>query len=251
VPRRGGTWPTRSAHDDSNARVTASRLLRAGDESTHQLHAHREPDATAARHAEIAARWRAAGRRSVAVADGDALLEARRVSGRALNARGLRASYDVAVPLHRPEQMFAAIERSSTDEGVSIPTFDIRPGRRRQPALVGARRERRGSTANPYLAFSALLQAGLDGIRNKIEPPDPIDKDLYELEPAEATTVKQVPGSLEAVLYALEADHGFLLEGGVFTQDLIETWLEYKRTKELDQIRQRPHPWEFMLYYDL
>jgi glutamine synthetase len=106
-------------------------------------------------------------------------------------------------------------------------------------------------TANPYLAFSALLQAGLDGIRNKTEPPEPIDKDLYELEAGEATTVKQVPGSLEAVLDALEADHDFLLGGGVFTDDLIETWLDYKRIKELDQIRQRPHPWEFMLYYDL
>jgi glutamine synthetase len=106
-------------------------------------------------------------------------------------------------------------------------------------------------TANPYLAFTAMLQAGLDGIRNKIEPPDPIDRDLYELEPEEAADVKQVPGSLEAVLDALEADHDFLLEGGVFTDDLIETWLDYKRTKELDQIRVRPHPWEFMLYYDL
>jgi glutamine synthetase len=106
-------------------------------------------------------------------------------------------------------------------------------------------------TANPYLAFTAMLQAGLDGIRNKIEPPDPIDKDLYELTPEEATDLKQVPGSLEAVLDALEADNEFLLEGGVFTDDLIETWLDYKRTKELDQIRLRPHPWEFMLYYDL
>jgi glutamine synthetase len=106
-------------------------------------------------------------------------------------------------------------------------------------------------TANPYLAFTAMLQAGLDGIRNKIEPPDPIDKDLYELTPEEATELRQVPGSLEAVLDALEADHEFLLEGGVFTPDLIETWLDYKRTKELDQIRLRPHPWEFMLYYDL
>jgi glutamine synthetase len=106
-------------------------------------------------------------------------------------------------------------------------------------------------TANPYLAFSAMLQAGLDGIRNKIEPPDPIDRDLYELEPQQAVNVKHVPASLEAVLDALEADHDFLVEGGVFTDDLIETWLDYKRTKEVDQIRLRPHPWEFMLYYDL
>jgi glutamine synthetase len=106
-------------------------------------------------------------------------------------------------------------------------------------------------TSNPYLAFSAMLQAGLDGIRNKIEPPEPIDRDLYELEPEQAETVKQVPASLEAVLDALESDHDFLTEGGVFTDDLIETWLDYKRTNEVDQIRLRPHPWEFMLYYDL
>jgi glutamine synthetase len=106
-------------------------------------------------------------------------------------------------------------------------------------------------SCNPYLAFSAMLMAGLDGIKNKIEPPDPIDKDLYDLPPAEAAQVKQVPGSLEEVLDALEADHQFLLEGGVFTQDVIDTWLEYKRNRELDEIRLRPHPWEFHLYYDI
>ncbi|PYQ20409.1 MAG: type I glutamate--ammonia ligase [Acidobacteria bacterium] len=106
-------------------------------------------------------------------------------------------------------------------------------------------------SCNPYLAFSAMLLAGLDGVKNKIEPPDPIDKDLYDLPPEEASNVKQVPGSLEEVLNALEADHSFLLEGGVFTPDVIETWLEYKRTRELDQVRLRPHPWEFALYYDI
>jgi glutamine synthetase len=106
-------------------------------------------------------------------------------------------------------------------------------------------------SCNPYLAFSAMLMAGLDGVKNKIEPPDPIDKDLYDLPPEEAVNVKQVPGSLEEVLNALEGDHGFLLEGGVFTQDVIETWLEFKRTRELDQVRLRPHPWEFWLYYDV
>jgi glutamine synthetase len=103
---------------------------------------------------------------------------------------------------------------------------------------------------NPYLAFPAMLMAGLDGIKNKIEPPDPIDKDLYDLPPEEKGQVKQVPGSLEEVLDALEADHSFLLEGGVFTQDVIDTWIEYKRVNELDAIRLRPHPWEFMLYSD-
>lgn len=106
-------------------------------------------------------------------------------------------------------------------------------------------------SCNPYLSFAACLQAGLDGVRNKIEPPEPIDKDLYDLEPEEKTAVRQVPGSLEEVLDALETDHEYLLEGGVFTQDVIETWIEYKRTHELDQVRLRPHPWEFMLYFDI
>jgi glutamine synthetase len=106
-------------------------------------------------------------------------------------------------------------------------------------------------SANPYLAFSAMLMAGLDGVRNKIEPPPPIDKDLYELPPEEAANVALVPNSLDAALAALENDHDFLLEGGVFTPDVIETWLDYKRTRELDAVRLRPHPWEFHLYYDI
>jgi glutamine synthetase len=106
-------------------------------------------------------------------------------------------------------------------------------------------------SSNPYLAFSAMLMAGLDGIRNKIEPPVPVDKDLYELPPEEANDIAQVPASLDAVLDALEADHDFLLEGGVFTPDLIETWIAYKREVEIDAIRLRPHPYEFALYYDI
>jgi glutamine synthetase len=106
-------------------------------------------------------------------------------------------------------------------------------------------------SANPYLAFAAMLMAGLDGIKNKIEPPEPVDKDLYELPPDEAAAIPQVPGSLEAVLDTLEADHSYLTEGGVFTEDLIETWLDYKRTAELDELRLRPHPHEFELYYDV
>ena len=96
-----------------------------------------------------------------------------------------------------------------------------------------------------------MLMAGLDGIKNKIEPPEPVDKDLYELPPDEAASIPQVPGSLETVLEALEADHEYLLEGGVFTQDLIETWLAIKRSDEIDPIRLRPHPHEFELYYDV
>jgi len=106
-------------------------------------------------------------------------------------------------------------------------------------------------SANPYLAFSAMLMAGLDGIKNKIEPPAPIDKDLYDLPPEEFSSVTQVPGSLPEVLDALEADHDFLLEGGVFTPDLISTWVEYKKANEIDPVRLRPTPHEFALYYDI
>ncbi|HEY3750691.1 MAG TPA: type I glutamate--ammonia ligase, partial [Pseudonocardiaceae bacterium] len=107
------------------------------------------------------------------------------------------------------------------------------------------------SSGNPYLAFSAMLMAGLDGIKNKIEPPTPVDKDLYELPPEEAKEVKTVPASLGEVLDNLEADHDFLLEGGVFTPDVISTWIAIKRDTEIDPLRLRPHPYEFALYYDV
>src|SRR5450631_1937024 len=106
-------------------------------------------------------------------------------------------------------------------------------------------------SCNPYLAFSAMLMAGLDGIQNRTEPPDPVDKDLYDLPPEELSKVPQVPGSLDEALAALEADHDCLKAGGVFTDDLLETWIDYKRLNEVDAIRLRPHPWEFMLYYDI
>ncbi len=106
-------------------------------------------------------------------------------------------------------------------------------------------------SSNPYLAFSAMLMAGLDGIKNKIEPVDPVDKDLYELPPEEAANIPQVPGTLSDVLDALEADHEYLLAGNVFTEDLIETWIDYKRSNEVDPMRLRPHPHEFELYYDI
>ena len=106
-------------------------------------------------------------------------------------------------------------------------------------------------SANPYLAFSALLLAGVDGIKNKSEPPTPSDKDIYELPPDEMAEIDQVPTSLHSVLDSLEADHEFLTEGNVFTPDLIETWIDYKRKNEVDPIRLRPHPYEFALYYDI
>jgi glutamine synthetase len=106
-------------------------------------------------------------------------------------------------------------------------------------------------SCNPYLAFSAMLMAGLDGIKNKTEPPEPLDKDLYELPPEELDRVPQVVGSLPEALDALEDDHDYLLEGGVFTEDVIEHWVDYKRTHEVDEMRLRPHPYEFYLYYDI
>jgi glutamine synthetase len=102
---------------------------------------------------------------------------------------------------------------------------------------------------NPYLAFAAMLMAGLDGIRHKIDPGEPSDYDLFESHNGHGP-VKQVPGSLPEALAALEADHKFLLEGGVFTEDVLSTWIEMKRAKEIDPIRLRPHPYEFYLYYD-
>jgi len=105
------------------------------------------------------------------------------------------------------------------------------------------------ASGNPYLAFAAQLMAGLDGIRNRVEPMEPIDKDLYELPPEEAKQIPQVPGSLEEALLALESDHQFLLEGGVFTEDLIETWIAMKRESEIAPMALRPHPYEFELYY--
>ena len=105
-------------------------------------------------------------------------------------------------------------------------------------------------SSNPYFTFSAMLMAMLDGIKNKIQPGSPLDKDIYDLEPEELAKVPKAPGSLEESLNNLEKSHEFLLQGDVFTKDVIETWLEYKRKKEVDAMRLRPHPHEFMLYFD-
>jgi glutamine synthetase len=105
-------------------------------------------------------------------------------------------------------------------------------------------------TANPYLAFSALMLAGLDGIKRELDPGEPLDADIYELPTERLEAIGRVPGSLDASLDALEADQSFLLEGDVFTSDLIESYVRYKREAEVDAIRLRPHPWEFALYHD-
>ncbi|AFV11092.1 glutamine synthetase 1 [Thermacetogenium phaeum DSM 12270] len=106
-------------------------------------------------------------------------------------------------------------------------------------------------TCNPYLAFAAMLMAGLDGIEREIDPGEPIEKNIYKLEGPEAHKVKTVPGSLEEALIALEQDHDFLLKGNVFTADLLDVWIRYKREREIDAIKLRPHPYEFHLYFDL
>lgn len=106
-------------------------------------------------------------------------------------------------------------------------------------------------SCNPYLAFAAMLMAGLDGIANRINPGDPVDKNLYDLPPVERAEIPLTPGSLDEALKALEKDHAFLCAGDVFTQDVIETYLAYKRSHEIDEIRLRPHPYEFILYYDV
>ncbi len=106
-------------------------------------------------------------------------------------------------------------------------------------------------SSNPYLAFSAMCMAALDGILNKIDPGDPLDKDIYDLPPQELAKVPKTPGSLSAALDALQSDHEFLLRGDVFTQDVIDTWIEYKMENEVKALNLRPHPWEFALYYDI
>jgi len=106
-------------------------------------------------------------------------------------------------------------------------------------------------SCNPYLAYAAMMLAGLDGVMNKIDPGEPLDKDIYDLEPEELKNVPSTPGSLEAALGALERDHDFLLRGNVFTEDVIDTWITYKMDKEVKPMALRPHPFEFGLYYDV
>lgn len=107
------------------------------------------------------------------------------------------------------------------------------------------------NSCNPYLAFAAMLMAGIDGIQNKIDPGEPMDKNTYELSEEEQKKIKTVPSSLDESLNALEKDHEYLLKGKVFTEDVLEVWLEYKRTREIDAVRLRPHPYEFYLYFDI
>jgi glutamine synthetase len=106
-------------------------------------------------------------------------------------------------------------------------------------------------SCNPYITFAALLMAGLDGIQNRIDPGEPLDKDIYDLPPEELANVPSLPGTLDEALRALESDHEFLLKGDVFTTSMIERWITYKREKEITQLRLRPHPLEFSMYFDI
>ncbi len=128
---------------------------------------------------------------------------------------------------------------------VRIPAYSASPKARRIEVRFP------DASSNPYLAFSAMLMAGLDGIQNRIEPPAPIDDDLYDVVASGREQITSTPGSLAEALDALEADHAFLLQGNVFTADLVATWLEYKRVREVDPLTLRPHPYEFHLYYDI
>jgi glutamine synthetase len=107
------------------------------------------------------------------------------------------------------------------------------------------------SSCNPYLAFAAMLMAAIDGIKNKIDPGDPLDKDLYDLEPEEFESIVAAPADLEEALNALAKDHDYLLEGGVFTEDVIHYWIKYKQENEVNALRVRPHPFEFCMYFDI
>ena len=126
---------------------------------------------------------------------------------------------------------------------IRIPTYSASPAARRLEFRAP------DPSCNPYIAFAAMLMAGIDGVINEIEPPDPVDQNLYEMSAADLAMIRQVPGSLDEALAALERDNEFLMRGGVFTDDLIETWLDYKKN-DVDDLRLRPHPIEFFKYFD-
>ena len=153
-------------------------------------------------------------------------------------------SYQRLVPGYEAPVNLAYSSRNRS-AGIRVPMYSPSPKAKRVEVRFP------DCTCNGYLAFAAMLMAGLDGIQNKIDPGQPLDKDIYELGPEELKDVPSVPASLEKALDALEADHEFLLKGDVFTPDAIEVWLSYKRKREVDAVRLRPHPYEFTLYYDI
>ncbi|MBM3813714.1 MAG: type I glutamate--ammonia ligase [Acidimicrobiia bacterium] len=138
-----------------------------------------------------------------------------------------------------------AYSRRNRSAAVRIPMYSASPKAKRVEFRPP------DPSANPYLAFAAMLMAGIDGVLNKIDPGESLDKDIYDLSPEEMKAVPSMPASLDEALTCLEEDHAFLLKGDVFTEELIETFVTYKRKNEADAVRLRPHPYEFALYYDI
>jgi glutamine synthetase len=153
-------------------------------------------------------------------------------------------SYKRLVPGYEAPVNFAYSSRNRS-AAIRIPMYSPSPRARRIEFRPP------DPSCNGYLAFAAMLMAAIDGIENRIDPGEPLDKDIYALSPEELKEVPSTPGSLEEALKALEEDHDFLLKGDVFTQDVIETWISYKSKNEVDAIRMRPHPYEFFLYFDV
>jgi len=138
-----------------------------------------------------------------------------------------------------------AYSRRNRSAAIRIPVYSPRPQTKRLEFRCP------DGASNPYLAFAAMLMAILDGVKNKIHPGEPLDKDIYDLEPEELKKVSKTPASLQNALSELRRDHEFLLQGDVFTEDVVDTWIWYKTEKEVEAIRTRPHPYEFVLYYDV
>ncbi len=153
-------------------------------------------------------------------------------------------SYKRLVPGYEAPVNLAYSQRNRS-AAVRIPMYSANPKTKRAEFRCP------DPSCNPYLAFSAMLMAVLDGVQNKINPGEPLDKDMYDLPPEEAAEIPKTPGALEESLMALRNDHDYLLRGDVFTEDVIETWIDYKLEKEVDAMRLRPHPYEFCLYYDI
>jgi len=153
-------------------------------------------------------------------------------------------SYKRLVPGFEAPTRLAYSQRNRS-AAIRIPMYNQSPKSKRVELRIP------DASCNPYLAFSAMLMAGIDGIQNKINPGDPFDKNMYDLEPQELEGVPETPGTLEGALTALEKDYDFLLKGNVFSEDVIDTWIWYKRENEVDALKLRPHPWEFEMYYDI
>lgn len=141
--------------------------------------------------------------------------------------------------------VFLAYSSRNRSAAVRIPMYSPNPKAKRIEVRFP------DAAANPYLAFAAMLMAGIDGIENKIDPGLPMEKDLYDLDAEEAAEIPTLPASLDEALDALARDHAFLLKGGVFSKDIVENWITYKRSHEVDELRLRPHPYEFYMYYDV